>query len=404
MNSFSNNLNMNQNLATPGFIKNSLYTNNSSNNKIFNFNNNFDNDITSYTFSQKNLININKKNNPEISSPFFLEQTKDINENSNKFNLGNFNDFKSNSNRIIHLENNNLLSIKPVNNNNNNNNINNNHPNYLINDIIRENDSDNNEENEDENEENNSSKNSNKNNNNNSNNFSDNKEIEDEINSEDEFEDKISSEHSKHLEPIEFSSVNFESENKRMTLEYIKILGLETKLFSKVNIENICEENNISKDFILNGNEYYENLKKNIEINKKNENKIIKFDFDMDFILLNNINLDKNMELICFISIPRIICMNNKLYLFQITPNINFIESFLIFKFPEKLEKIIYKFSIKFLKCCFRKNKNTFSIQIVNEKTFNILTYDIITKLELECENYVNGINILIRNYNNIFI
>ena len=108
--------------------------------------------------------------------------------------------------------------------------------------------------------------------------------------------------------------------------------------------------------------------------------------------------------LICFISIPRIICMNNKLYLFQITPNINFIESFLIFKFPEKLEKIIYKFSIKFLKCCFRKNKNTFSIQIVNEKTFNILTYDIITKLELECENYVNGINILIRNYNNIFI
>ena len=41
MNSFSNKLNMNQNLATPGFVKNSLYTNNSSNNKIFNFNNKF---------------------------------------------------------------------------------------------------------------------------------------------------------------------------------------------------------------------------------------------------------------------------------------------------------------------------------------------------------------------------
>ena len=116
MNSFSNKLNMNQNLATPGFIKNSLYTNNSSNNKIFNFNNNFENDIPSYTFSQKNLININKKNNPEISSPIFLEQIKDINENSNKFNLGNFNDFKSNSNRIIQLENSNLLSIKHMNN------------------------------------------------------------------------------------------------------------------------------------------------------------------------------------------------------------------------------------------------------------------------------------------------
>ena len=403
MNSFSNKLNINHNLTTPGFLKNSLYSNNSSNNKNFNFNN-FDNDIGSYTFSQKNIINNNIKNNPEISSPFLLEQIKDNNENinSNKFNLGNFKEFKSNSNKIIHLENN-LISIIPNNNNNNNNNnINNNHQNNLINEIICENESDNNEENEDE--ENNNNNKNNKNNNNNNNNNKEEEEIEEEINSEDDIEDKISSEHSQHLEPLEFSSVNFESENKRMTLEYIKILGLENQLFSKVNIKEICEENNISDDFILNGNEYYENLKKEIEIKKNNEKKILKFDFDMDFINLNNINLDKNMELICFISIPRIICMSNKLYLFQITPNINFIESFLIFKFPEKLEKIIYKFSIKFLKCCFRKDKNTFCLQIVQDKTFNIITYEIITKLELECENYVNGLNVLIRNYNNFFI
>ena len=402
MNSFSNKLNINHNLTTPGFLKNSLYSNNSSNNKNFNFNN-FDNDIGSYTFSQKNIINNNIKNNPEISSPFLLEQIKDNNENinSNKFNLGNFKEFKSNSNKIIHLENN-LISIIPNNNNNNNNNINNNHQNNLINEIICENESDNNEENEDE-ENNNNNKNNKKKNNNNNNNKEE-EEIEEEINSEDDIEDKISSEHSQHLEPLEFSSVNFESENKRMTLEYIKILGLENQLFSKVNIKEICEENNISDDFILNGNEYYENLKKEIEIKKNNEKKILKFDFDMDFINLNNINLDKNMELICFISIPRIICMSNKLYLFQITPNINFIESFLIFKFPEKLEKIIYKFSIKFLKCCFRKDKNTFCLQIVQDKTFNIITYEIITKLELECENYVNGLNVLIRNYNNFFI
>ena len=403
MNSFSNKLNINHNLTTPGFLKNSLYSNNSSNNKNFNFNN-FDNDIGSYTFSQKNIINNNIKNNPEISSPFLLEQIKDNNENinSNKFNLGNFKEFKSNSNKIIHLENN-LISIIPNNNNNNNNNnINNNHQNNLINEIICENESDNNEENEDE--ENNNNNKNNKNNNNNNNNNKEEEEIEEEINSEDDIEDKISSEHSQHLEPLEFSSVNFESENKRMTLEYIKILGLENQLFSKVNIKEICEENNISDDFILNGNEYYENLKKEIEIKKNNEKKILKFDFDMDFINLNNINLDKNMELICFISIPRIICMSNKLYLFQITPNINFIESFLIFKYPEKLEKIIYKFSIKFLKCCFRKDKNTFCLQIVQDKTFNIITYEIITKLELECENYVNGLNVLIRNYNNFFI
>ena len=403
MNSFSNKLNINHNLTTPGFLKNSLYSNNSSNNKNFNFNN-FDNDIGSYTFSQKNIINNNIKNNPEISSPFLLEQIKDNNENinSNKFNLGNFKEFKSNSNKIIHLENN-LISIIPNNNNNNNNNnINNNHQNNLINEIICENESDNNEENEDE--ENNNNNKNNKNNNNNNNNNKEEEEIEEEINSEDDIEDKISSEHSQHLEPLEFSSVNFESENKRMTLEYIKILGLENQLFSKVNIKEICEENNISDDFILNGNEYYENLKKEIEIKKNNEKKILKFDFDMYFINLNNINLDKNMELICFISIPRIICMSNKLYLFQITPNINFIESFLIFKYPEKLEKIIYKFSIKFLKCCFRKDKNTFCLQIVQDKTFNIITYEIITKLELECENYVNGLNVLIRNYNNFFI
>ena len=402
MNSFSNKLNINHNLTTPGFLKNSLYSNNSSNNKNFNFNN-FDNDIGSYTFSQKNIINNNIKNNPEISSPFLLEQIKDNNENinSNKFNLGNFKEFKSNSNKIIHLENN-LISIIPNNNNNNNNNINNNHQNNLINEIICENESDNNEENEDE-ENNNNNKNNKKKNNNNNNNKEE-EEIEEEINSEDDIEDKISSEHSQHLEPLEFSSVNFESENKRMTLEYIKILGLENQLFSKVNIKEICEENNISDDFILNGNEYYENLKKEIEIKKNNEKKFLKFDFDMDFINLNNINLDKNMELICFISIPRIICMSNKLYLFQITPNINFIESFLIFKYPEKLEKIIYKFSIKFLKCCFRKDKNTFCLQIVQDKTFNIITYEIITKLELECENYVNGLNVLIRNYNNFFI
>jgi len=381
MNSFNNNLIINQNFASPGFVKNSLYSNNSSNIKNITPTN-YNKDFSTYTFGQKNIINNNMiNNNTKISSPIFLEQIKDNKENNNKFNINNLSDFKSNSNKKYF--NSNLNSIKS---NINTNNINNKNQNMLINDIIHENESDNNEENEDNNKE-------------------EEEESEEQINSEDDdLEEKISSEHSKQ-EPNEISNVNFELENKRMTLEYIKVLGLENKLYSKVNIKEICEENNISTDFILDGNEYYEKLNKIIEMNKNNnEKKIEKFDFDMDFIYLNKINMDKNLELICFISIPRIICMNEKLYLFQITPNMNYIESFFIFKLPEKLEKIIFKFSIKYLKCCFRKDKNTFTLQIIQNKTYNKLTYDIITKLEIECEKYVNGINLLIRNYNNFFI
>ena len=381
MNSFNNNLIINQNFASPGFVKNSLYSNNSSNIKNITPTN-YNKDFSTYTFGQKNIINNNMiNNNTKISSPIFLEQIKDNKENNNKFNINNLSDFKSNSNKKYF--NSNLNSIKS---NINTNNINNKNQNMLINDIIHENESDNNEENEDNNKE-------------------EEEESEEQINSEDDdLEEKISSEHSKQ-EPNEISNVNFELENKRMTLEYIKVLGLENKLYSKVNIKEICEENNISTDFILDGNEYYEKLNKIIEMNKNNnEKKIEKFDFDMDFIYLNKINMDKNLELICFISIPRIICMNEKLYLFQITPNMNYIESFFIFKLPEKLEKIIFKFSIKYLKCCFRKDKNTFTLQIIQNKTYNKLTYDIITKIEIECEKYVNGINLLIRNYNNFFI
>ena len=381
MNSFNNNLIINQNFASPGFVKNSLYSNNSSNIKNITPTN-YNKDFSTYTFGQKNIINNNMiNNNTKISSPIFLEQIKDNKENNNKFNINNLSDFKSNSNKKYF--NSNLNSIKS---NINTNNINNKNQNMLINDIIHENESDNNEENEDNNKE-------------------EEEESEEQINSEDDdLEEKISSEHSKQ-EPNEISNVNFELENKRMTLEYIKVLGLENKLYSKVNIKEICEENNISTDFILDGNEYYEKLNKIIEMNKNNnEKKIEKFDFDMDFIYLNKINMDKNLELICFISIPRIICMNEKLYLFQITPNMNYIESFFIFKLPEKLEKIIFKFSIKYLKCCFRKDKNTFTLQIIQNKTFNKLTYDIITKFDIECEKYVNGINLLIRNYNNFFI
>ena len=247
----------------------------------------------------------------------------------------------------------------------------------------------------------------------NSNNNSNEEEEEDE---EGEYENDEESNEETEENNKEYKNKNFENENKRMTIEYIKILSSlsdnDKSIKELMEEYNIINTKNIKTSTIIKSNNNIINLddnntnnntiNNNSNINKINNNndnfteekdKII-FDFDND--IQNMIELDYETELICNVSIPKIVCMNNKLYLMYITPNLN--NDCNIYMRQLENKNNVYFFLISNLTTCFRKNNNTFTLQYIQNKTFQKISLDIITKTEEDCEKYVNGINYLIRN------
>ena len=357
----------NQNITSTPFFLNS----NSNQNSPF--------EASKYTFDKNKIENRlqNMKKKEEINiSPITLEGKK----NSPK--MKGLNSFNLNSNKSP------TFDINSNEQNDFSSNENNNSENEKNNNTEEEEE----ENNEDENEENNN----------------------EEDEEEEEEEEENFSENSNNISK-DVINKNYENENKRMIVEYIKVLfSLENnnksikelidefipnrkqgKLFSLRKISSDYNSNNNDNNMnniINNENDNNYNVN-NSNNNEEKQNKIL-FDFDNDIQTLPE--LDYETELICNISIPKIVCLKDKLYLMYITPNLK--NDYNIFLKQLENEKIYFNFFVSNLTTCFRKNNKTFTIQLIHEKNFTKLSYDIITKNEEDCENYVNGINYLIRN------
>ena len=344
-----------------------------------------------YTFDKNKIQSIlknMKKKEPINISPIVLENNNNISQENKGLNSFHLNSIKNQTEQNDYSSNNNYVTDSYITNKKNdysNLNSNSNSKSKSKSKSESENESNNNSNNEEEEEE--------------------------EENENNEESDEETEENNK-----EYKNKNFENDNKRMTIEYIKILSLlpennksikelmeeyniinrkntKTSTIIKSNNNIINLDNNNSNNNTINNNSNMNSLNNNNNNFTEGKDKII-FDFDND--IQNMIELDYETELICNVSIPKIVCMNDKLYLMYLTPNLN--NDCNIYMRQLENKNNIYNFFISNLTTCFRKNNNTFTMQYIQNKTFKKISLDIITKTEDDCEKYVNGINYLIRN------
>ena len=343
---------------------------------------------STYTFDKNKIQSIlkkKKKKEPINISPIVLENNNNISQENKGLNSFHLNSIKNQTEQNDYSSNNNYVTDSYITNKKNDySNLNSNSNSKSKSKSESENESNNNSNNEEEEEE--------------------------EENENNEESDEETEENNK-----EYKNKNFENDNKRMTIEYIKILSLlpeNNKSIKELMEEyNIINRKNTKTSTIIKSNNNIINLdnnNSNNNTNNNNSNNIInnnntifteekdKIIFDFDNDIQNMIELDYETELICNVSIPKIVCMNDKLYLMYITPNLN--NDCNIYMRQLENKNNIYNFFISNLTTCFRKNNNTFSIQYIHNKTFTKISLNIITKTEDDCEKYVNGINYLIRN------
>ena len=215
-------------------------------------------------------------------------------------------------------------------------------------------------------------------------------------NSNNEEEEEEEEENENNEESDEETEENNNNKSIKELMEEYNIINRKnskTSTIIKPNNNIINLDNNNSNNNTINNNSNMNSLNNNNNNFTEGKDKII-FDFDND--IQNMIELDYETELICNVSIPKIVCMNDKLYLMYLTPNLN--NDCNIYMRQLENKNNIYNFFISNLTTCFRKNNNTFTMQYIQNKTFKKISLDIITKTEDDCEKYVNGINYLIRN------
>lgn len=206
-----------------------------------------------------------------------------------------------------------------------------------------------------------------------------------------------------------------EKENKKLTIQMIKILmdvynGDKAKILKDYNIsENIASdlkgdpEKGLGEQMLTFRNgENKEGKDSTPFLVKKWTNN----GFPVDYIYNpNEIENDKDeaTKILCFLTIPRIVCRNGILQLMLLTPilkeqvNKPNRDSFLLsFKNVETLQTL-EKLQVNLLTSCFQKSMNSFGIQFINKSTYTKNTYSIFTRHPDECKKYVEGLNYLLR-------
>lgn len=206
-----------------------------------------------------------------------------------------------------------------------------------------------------------------------------------------------------------------ESENKKLTIQMIKTLidvynGDKAKILKEYNIsENIASElkgdpeKGLGEQMLTFRNGENKEGKESAPFPVK---KGIDNGFPVDYIYNPNEIEDEKDEvtkILCFLTIPRIVCRNGILQLMLLTPilkeqvNKPNRDSFLLsFKNVETLQTL-EKLQVNLLTSCFQKSMNSFGIQFINKSTYTKNTYSIFTRHPDECKKYVEGINYLLR-------
>ena len=175
-------------------------------------------------------------------------------------------------------------------------------------------------------------------------------------------------------------------------LQYVK----EVEQYSIVDTITNIDVRNSNNDQMLtfrNGNKEVPQSQKRKEINK----------FPQDYVY-NNIEEDKDeaTKILCYLTIPRIVCRNGILQLMLVSPLLrnqpliqreNYQLSFINVETLQTLEKI----NVNLLTACFQKTGTSFGIQFINKSTFTKNTYSIFTRYPEECKRLVEGLNYLLR-------
>ena len=182
---------------------------------------------------------------------------------------------------------------------------------------------------------------------------------------------------------------------RRMTIEYIKILGIieAEEEGETINIKEILESNQIPENFVL---EKYEpeNIIKNGNSTVIYETEEDKFDFDNDVQMFKT-NDPENKKVI-FLMKPKIMCFDGKLGLMYISPIMGDSGYNLIIKNPENM-KGVYKEKIFNLISCNKKNQNTLIIQNFGTKVLTKNNHEMMFKKEEECNEIFEAINYLMK-------
>ena len=204
------------------------------------------------------------------------------------------------------------------------------------------------------------------------------------------------------------SGLDTANENKKMTVQMIKTLlnlynGDKMKIMKEYDIDDsivdtitnidVRNSNNDQMLTFRNGNKEVPQSQKRKEINK----------FPQDYVY-NNIEEDKDevTKILCYLTIPRIVCRNGILQLMLVSPLLrnqpliqreNYQLSFKNVETLQTLEKI----NVNLLTACFQKTGTSFGIQFINKSTFTKNTYSIFTRYPDECKKLVEGLNYLLR-------
>lgn len=210
--------------------------------------------------------------------------------------------------------------------------------------------------------------------------------------------------------------INPEKENRNLTIQMVKALmdvynGDKAKIVKDYNIgENIASE--LKADTEKGAGEQMLTFR-NGEGNKEGKDSIsfpVKKGTDNGFPVDYIFNAkeiedekDEATKILCFLTIPRIVCRNGILQLMLISPILkqqvnkanrdNFCLSFKNVETLQTLEKL----QVNLLTSCFQKSINSFGIQFINKTTYTKNTYSIFTRHPDECKKYVEGLNYLLR-------
>ena len=188
-------------------------------------------------------------------------------------------------------------------------------------------------------------------------------------------------------------------EFRRLTVEYIKVLGLYQKQEKgELDMNEIMEEFKIPKEIFEDKNE-----KENI--NNKEQTEILEDEdiiedeigFDTDFQPMPSLN--QEMKIIIYLAKPKMAVFDNKLGLFYVSPppvGMDGDYSFIV-KNPKNM-KIYYKIKITELISCSKKNDYSLIFQNFGSKILTKTNHEMTFKNKEDCAMVYQGITFLMNN------
>ena len=182
-------------------------------------------------------------------------------------------------------------------------------------------------------------------------------------------------------------------ENQRMIIEMLKAFSNSST--HKGSIETIKKEYNIDLKIDIISIQSEEES----EDNEKEKQPVFHTDycFDLDEIIFSDIFIER----LCFLTIPRIVYIQNEIFLLLLSPSRNkgkaqISEKYMLV-FKSCSSTLSNYISINCIISCFSIGERSFCIQFFSNRTKLLNSYNISTNSEKECINYVKGINFLRR-------